>query len=76
MGGTHMRLQREHDDNNRNTRGITSIIKDVDNSFKGSTPDIGDVLALKTERVTKKIPFENFRELLVDYLVKELEQGM
>ena len=52
-GSTHTRLQREHDDSNRNTRGITSILQDVDKSFKGSILEISGMLALKTEHVTK-----------------------
>ena len=57
-----------------NSRSITSIIQDVDRSFEGKTPEIGGIMALKIDKVTKKVPFETFREVLVEYLTKELDR--
>ena len=36
------------------------------------TQDIGDVLALKSDKVDQKVPFDTFRGKLSDYIVKEL----
>ena len=57
-----------------NLRSITSVIQDVDRSFEGKTLGIGGILALKTEKVAKNVPSETFRELFVEYLMKELER--
>ena len=35
------------------------------------TQDIGDVLALKSDKVDQKVPFDTFRGKLSDYIVKE-----
>eukprot|EP00957_Ditylum_brightwellii_P111999 8541020-Ditylum_brightwellii.AAC.1 len=58
-----------------NARSIMSILQDADRDFEGKMPKIEGVLALKSERVNKKVPFETFRELLVDYLTKELDRA-
>ena len=66
---------RNNNDRRRNSRGVTSIVQSVDEDFQGKTPEIGGVLVLKSEKVSKKVPFEVFRELLVERLSKELDNS-
>lgn len=40
--------------------------------FVGDTSDIGAVIALKNEKISKKAPFAMFREKLADYVIKTL----
>ena len=47
----------------------------VNKSFEGETPDIGAVLALKSEKVDKKLTFDSFREKLSDFLMKKLDHA-
>ena len=42
------------------------------NNYKGYTPEVGYILALCTEKLTKKITFDNFREKLATYINIEL----
>ena len=50
---------------------------DVSNKdFEGDTPEIGCVLGLRSEKMTKKVQFDTFREKLEDYLVKTLTSPM
>ena len=39
------------------------------------TPEIGSVLALRTEKVDKKAPFDTFRGKKSDYIVKEFSNA-
>ena len=36
--------------------------------FEGANPEVGAVLGLKSEKITKKIPFNQFREKLVEHI--------
>ena len=46
------------------------------NNYKGYTPEVGYILALCTEKLTKKITFDTFQEKLVTYINKELTYAM
>ena len=43
--------------------------------FSGATPQIGGVLALRSENTTKKVPFDVFLEKLETYIMNEMKQG-
>ena len=50
---------------------------DVSNKdFEGDTPDIGCVLGLRSEKISRKVQFNTFREKLEDYLTKNLTSPM
>ena len=50
---------------------------DVSNKdFEGDTPDIGCVLGLRSEKISRKVQFDTFREKLEDYLTKNLTSPM
>ena len=57
------------------SRTTTPIIQSVERDFEGKTAEIGGVLALKSEKVTKKVPFDTFRDLIVEYLTKVLDKA-
>ena len=43
--------------------------------FDGVRPDIGAFLDLRTEKGDKKVPFNTFRENILDYIVKEFDNA-
>ena len=44
-------------------------------NFEGSTPNIGGVLALRSENVTKKVNYDKFCEKLRSYIMREFKGG-
>ena len=44
-------------------------------NFEGAEPKVGAVLALKIERMTKKEPFDIFKEKLMNYMGREIENS-
>ena len=44
-------------------------------SFEGACPDIGAVLALRSERITKKTDFSVFVENVADYVIANPKYG-
>ena len=44
--------------------------------FEGETPEIGCVLGLRNEKITKKVPFDTFRDKIADFIVKKLDNAM
>ena len=43
-----------------------------DKNYDGDTPEVDSILALRTEKITKKLTFDTFREKLATYINKEL----
>jgi hypothetical protein len=54
---------------NRDRRALT--IGSDDKDWEGAKPEVGAVLGLKTEKITKKVTFEVFREKLATYVLSE-----
>ena len=46
-----------------------------DNNYKGDNPEVGGILALRTENLTKKITFDMFWEKVATYINKELKHA-
>ena len=44
-------------------------------NYEGDTPEVGGILALKAENITKKLTFDAFREKLTTYVYKELSHA-
>jgi len=43
--------------------------------FEGAEPRVGAVLASSSERIDKKLPFEQFKDKLVNYVGSVFENG-
>ena len=43
-----------------------------DKNYDGDTPEVDSILALRTEKITKKLTFDTFREKLATYINIEL----
>ena len=52
-----------------------NAVNSIDRNFCGDTPAIVIVLGLRTERVTKKVPFDTFREKLANYVLTTLKNA-
>jgi len=66
---------RRNGNNNRRRGGgrgqnvqVNAAIRD----FVGDTSDIGAVLGLRNEKISKKVPFDMFREKLANYVIRTL----
>ena len=58
----------------RDTRP-NNVSPSTQRDFKGATPDIGGVLALRSENVAVKTSYDKFCEKLETYLMKQLKGG-
>ena len=58
----------------RDTRP-NSVSTSTQRDFKGATPDIGGVLALRSKNVAVKTSYDKFCEKLETYLMKQLKGG-
>ena len=61
--------------NSRSRTSNTSIITSDGVSFEGACPDINGIVALRTEKITKKVPFSIFIERLAEYALSDIEYG-
>ena len=52
-----------------------NVASSTQKDFKGATPDIGGVLALRSENVSVKTHYDKFCEKLETYIMKELKGG-
>ena len=59
----------------RSDTRLNNIATSAQRDFKGATPDIGGVLALRSENVSVKTNYDKFCERLETYLMKELKGG-
>ena len=59
--------------NNRDGKNVSVASEDKD--FEGRTKDIGGVLGLKHEKLTHKVSFDTFREILTEYVLKEFQNA-
>ena len=72
---------RENSDTNTRTRPTrrdnrpSITVSTTQRDFKGATPDIGAVLALRSENVTMKTSFDKFCEKLVTHIMNEFKAG-
>ena len=72
-GGRGGRGGRGRGGSNRNT---TPQVQSSDGtSFEGACPDVGAVIGLRTEKMTKKVPFAIFKEKLADYVIRSIKYG-
>ena len=53
----------------RRTEGSSTVQGSDGSTFEGGCPEIGAVVGLRTEKITKKVPFSVFVEKLVDYVI-------
>ena len=61
---------------NRISRGYLGMKNDSNSrQFEGAEPKVGAVLALSSERIDKKLPFEQFKDKLVNYVGREFPNG-
>ena len=61
---------------NRISRGYLGMRNDSNSrQFEGAEPKVGAVLALSSERIDKKLPFEQFKDKLVNYVGREFPNG-
>jgi len=52
-----------------NQRGGSVTAQGTDSeSFEGACADVGDVMGLRTEKITKKVPFSVFQSKMTDYV--------
>ena len=60
----------------RNSRGYLGMRNDSNSrQFEGAEPKVGAALALSSERIDKKLPFEQFKDKLVNYVGREFTNG-
>ena len=54
---------RNNNNNNRNNnrKNNRTLVDKEDKNYKGETPEVGGILALCTEKLTKKLTFDTFR---------------
>jgi len=53
----------------RSSRGYQGMSNDSNiRQFEGAEPKVGAVLALSSERIDKELPFEQFKDKLVNYV--------
>ena len=53
----------------RRTEGSSTVQGSDGSTFEGGCPEIGAVVGLRTEKITKKVPFSVFVEKLADYVI-------
>jgi len=61
--------------NTRNTSRYGGVRGPSERDFSGATPQIGGVLALRSENTTRKVPYEVFLKKLETYIMNEMKQG-
>ena len=61
--------------NNRQNLSAVTIQSTDGASFEGSCSEIGAVMGLRTEKITKKVPFSIFVEKLGDYIITDIKYG-
>ena len=50
--------------------------RDISNkSFEGAEPSVGAVLGLQSERIDKKVNYEQFKDKLVNYIGRKFDNG-
>jgi len=59
----------------RNNNNNNSVQSTESNNFEGSCPEVGAVAALRTEKITKKVPFAVFAEKVADYVITNYKYG-
>lgn len=66
-----------NNNNNRNRVGNrNNYNRDNSNkSFEGAEPSVGAVLGLTSERIDKKVSFEQFKEKLENYIGRKFDNG-
>ena len=61
---------------NSRGRNNNNIVQNTDgNNFEGACTDINAVVALRTERMNKKVPYIIFTERVADYVLLEITFG-
>ena len=60
---------------NRTNDRLSAARGSSEKDFAGATPQIGGVLGLRSENVTRKIPFDVFLEKMETYIMNEMRQG-
>ena len=60
----------------RQSSGTSITVQSTDSSsFEGACPEIGAVAGLRTEKVTKKVPFSVFVEKVADHVITNVKYG-
>ena len=60
----------------RNQRGGSVTVQGTDSvSFEGACADVGAVMGLRTEKITKKVPFSVFQSKMADYVITTIRYG-
>jgi len=60
----------------RNSRRYLGMRNDSNSrQFEGAEPKVGAVLVLSSERIDKKLPFEQFKDKIVNYVGRVFENG-
>ena len=75
MGNRAPTGSRHRNQNRGNNRNNNVHMETEDRNYEGDTPGVGGILALKTEKITKKLTFDAFREKLTTYVNKEFSHA-
>ena len=65
-------INRKHIQNrgNINRNNYRTIVDTEDKNYEGDTLEVGGIIALRTEKLTKKLTFDTFQEKLATYINK------
>ena len=55
---------------NINRNNYRTIVDTEDKNYEGDTLEVGGIIALRTEKLTKKLTFDTFQEKLATYINK------
>ena len=65
-----------HKNHNRGKNRNNNVhMETEDRNYEGDNPEVGGILALKTEKIAKKLTFDAFREKLTTYMNNELSHA-
>ena len=73
-GSTNSSSETRSRNTRREPRG-NAVITSTHRDFKGATPELGGVLALRSENVIAKTNYDKFCEILRTYIMKEMRGG-
>ena len=64
-----------NDNRNRNNNRNNYVRDTINKGFEGAEPSVGAVLGLTSERIDKKVSFEQFKEKLENYIGRKFDNG-